>query len=519
MKIKFINKVVGMAALFGAMTGCSLTDVEPADRILDGVDGATAINTAGRVKTAVIGVYEAAQRGYYQGAVDRGYPFGAAATEQGDMRGEDMYNDQAFFEITYTNAWTPTTANNVAMWAGLYRVINRANIVLAAIDNAVATGIITETLGNNYRSEVLFLRALSHHEALIHFSRPFSGAPDSYGVPYRTSPIDGTDDIAGGLEAGRGTVASAYAALLKDLDDAERFAPTTGAASSDPVAFTVTPYFANKNAIIALKTRVKLHMRDWAGVITEYDKIKTAYQLMPTPEGPFVNWTSTEAVFSMQNSAISNPGTNASLANMYGNPDFKARGLVKVSPVIWRSAFWVDGDLRKTTLTTSNANGVFSHKYRRYTINDDATPLIRFAEVILNAAEAYARQGDLTTAVTLVNQVRDRAIPASTPSYTEASLGDQNGVLTAIWNERRIEFLAEGRRWADIHRLAGEGLLTGVPSKAQSRSVTAIAQYSAGGRLVLDHPLLYTNDLFVWPIPLDETLNNPTLAAQQNKGY
>jgi hypothetical protein len=96
--------------------------------------------------------------------------------------------------------------------------------------------------------------------------------------------------------------------------------------------------------------------------------------------------------------------------------------------------------------------------------------------------------------------------------------GNRDGVLQGIWNERRIEFLAEGRRWGDIHRLSGEGVLAGIPIKATTRSVSALAQYSTG-TVTFDHALAYTSNLFIWPIPLTEVLNNPVLAAQQNPGY
>src|SRR5690606_4338688 len=100
-------------------------------------------------------------------------------------------------------------------------------------------------------------------------------------------------------------------------------------------------------------------------------------------------------------------------------------------------------------------------------------------------------------------------------SYTPATVGD---LLEAILNERRIEFLAEGRRWPDIHRLSGEGLLDGIPLKAQTRSVTSINQYSSAS-VNMDHALPYSSNLFVWPNPLEETLYTPILEAQQNPGY
>jgi SusD family. len=503
MKLNRISKILTVSAVLVGMNACDITDIDPANRIPESV----AFSDAARVVATVNGVYEAAQQGFYAGAVQRGYPFGAASTEQGDMKGEDMYNDQLFYEVTYTNAWNPTTANNNGMWISLYRLINRANIVIDGIASAEQSGAITADEAKRYRGEMLFIRALSHHELLIHYSRPYSDDPSKPGVPYRTVAIDDAGKVAAGIEASdRGTVQQAYAKILTDLDEAEQLLGNEG-----------RPYRATKGAAIALKTRVKLHMKDWAGVITEATKMKTmgGYALTEAPDGPFQTWTSSESVFSLQNSSASNPGVNGALVNMYGDPELGGRGLVKISPVIWKSSFWLEGDLRRTEMTSESSTGIFTTKYYRFGTNDDPTPLIRYAEVVLNAAEAHARLNEDDDALDLLNSVRDRALADPADSYTPATVGD---LLEAILNERRIEFLAEGRRWPDIHRLSGEGLLDGIPLKAQTRSVTSINQYSSAS-VNMDHALPYSSNLFVWPIPLEETLYNPILEAQQNPGY
>lgn len=507
MKLKNINKVLALAGLLLGANACEVNDIAPANRIPESV----AFSDATRVLSAVNGAYEAAQQGFYLGAVQRGYPFGAASTEQGDMKGEDMYNDQLFYEVTYTNAWNPTTANNNGMWISLFRLINRCNIVLEGVAGAETKGTITAEQSAIYRGEMLFLRALSYHELAIHFCRPFSDDPSSAGVPYHKEAIDDAGKVEGALTLERGTVQQLYTNILADLDQAETLLANAPA--------NQRPYRATSGAAIALKTRVKLHMEDWAGVLTEFDKIDGGvYALQANPDAPFTNFTTTESIFSLQNSAASNPGVNGALVSMYGSPALGGRGLVKISPVIWKASFWASDDRRRTLLATSNSTGFFTTKYRRFGTNDDATPLIRYAEVVLNAAEANARLNQTAPAITLLNSVRDRAKAATTPSHSILTLVNADGVLTAIFNERRIEFLGEGKRWADIHRLSGEGRMAGIPLKAQTRSVTALAQYSTAN-VTLDHSLLYSDTRFIWPIPIEETLNNPTLAAQQNPGY
>ncbi|OOG78952.1 RagB/SusD family nutrient uptake outer membrane protein [Algoriphagus sp. A40] len=495
--------VLAGVALMGVASSCDVTELTPANLIPD----QEAFADAKRVNSAVLGVYESAQRGFYNGAADRGYPFGAANVEQGDMRGEDMYNDQAFYEITYTHGYNPQSANNNGMWIGTYRMINRANIVLENLDAALASGVLTQALRDQYRGEMLFLRALGHHELLIHFARPFSDDPSAPGVPYRTFAINDVSKVPAGEAVSRGTVAEGYTQLLADLNEAETLLPT-GAASR-----------ASKGAAIALKSRIKLHQEDWAGVVAEHEKIKGSYTVTADPITPFRGGTSTDNIFSFLNSEGSNPGVNGALAPMYGNPGVGGRGLVKISPLIWRSNFWHAEDTRRVGLTSRNATGIFTAKYIQYVTRTDPNPILRFSEVVLNAAEANAQLGNLDAAVALVNSVRDRALPDTVPSFTAADLGGKAGVLTAIYNERRIEFLAEGRRWADIHRLAGAGVLPGTPAKATSRSITNIDFYTTSRVIPTDYALAYTSHLFIWPIPLDEILANATAPIDQNPGY
>jgi starch-binding outer membrane protein, SusD/RagB family len=196
--------------------------------------------------------------------------------------------------------------------------------------------------------------------------------------------------------------------------------------------------------------------------------------------------------------------------------------LVKVSPLIWTAPFWAQGDLRRTELTTRGPDGIYTSKYDGYVNRDDPSPIIRHAEAVLNAAEANVRLGNAGEALVLLNSVRNRAIPAGTVPFTEAGLaGQEGGILQAILNEKRIEFLAEGIWWYDIHRLSGMGELPGIPPKVPSRSVNDISQYEEGvwGSEDLDHSLPYDNPQFIWPLPLQEIVNNPVLAGQQNPGY
>lgn len=501
--ISNLKLILAGTAMLGVVSSCDVTELSPANLIPDN----QAFATAARIESTVLGVYESAQRGFYLDVVQRGYPFGAANVEQGDLRGEDMYNDQLFYEVTYTGSYNPQTANNNGQWISLYRMINRANIVLENLDGAVASGVLTQVVADNYKGEMLFMRALAHHELLTNFSRPYSDDPSAPGVPYRSVAINDVSKVPIGEAVTRGTVAEGYTKMLADLDQAETL-----------ITPAATTFRARKGAVVALKSRIKLHMEDWAGVLAEFEKIKTAYSVTPDPVTPFRGGTSSDNIFSFLNSVESNAGTNGALSAMYGNPSLGGRGLVKVSPLIWKSAFWLTEDTRRA-ITSQNATGIFTAKYNNPTTLAEPNIIIRFAEVVLNAAEANARLGNLPAAVALLNSVRDRALPDLVPSFTAAGLGNADGVLNAIFQERRIEFLAEGRRWADIHRLAGEGKLPGVPAKATSRSIVSLDFFTTARVVPTDHAIPYADFRFIWPIPLVEIQTNASAPIEQNPGY
>lgn len=135
-------------------------------------------------------------------------------------------------------------------------------------------------------------------------------------------------------------------------------------------------------------------------------------------------------------------------------------------------------------------------------------------------AEAYARSGDATNGLALLNSVRNRALAdPATQAYT--GFGTTTDLVKAILKERRIEFLMEGRRWADIHRLQKDDIapIDGIPAKVANGNPPASA-------FVLGTPysgpygvtaIPYDDAKFVWPIPQDEINANPNL--EQNPGW
>jgi len=497
-----------------------------------------AFSTSKLCELSMVGCYDAAQSGYYPGNNQRrGYPFGAASIEQGDMRGEDMLNVQAFFAVTYGSTYGSSSPNGQALWECTYQMINKINICIEGFKLASEKGVITEAKALEYEGEARFLRALGFHELLLHFSYPYADTPDAshFGIPVSIKPINSIETVEEAKSAGRATVAKTYQQIIEDLDFAEQNLPATRTGG-------LKISRATSGAAIGLKTRIYQHMAKWDKVITEAQKIVDAsfkspigsYALTAEPNGPFTNNSgNTESMFSIENSELDNCTVNGSLSQFYT----KVRSLVCLSPILFNADSWLASDKRRTQLVVNNTSYTVRHaywvdKYKTYEKMADWTPILRYAEVLLNYAEAETRVNGVTQkAVDLLNQVRNRAVTSTSDQYKLSSFSDKATLMKAILNERRIEFVGEGRRWADIHRLAKDpdyfvkalNNAPGVPAKVATGNV-AVNSWNAGSgvvdpKIITIAAYAYSDRRFLFPIPDSETNTNPKLKEQQNQGW
>ncbi|MDX9748081.1 MAG: RagB/SusD family nutrient uptake outer membrane protein [Paludibacter sp.] len=521
-------------ALFLASCNDEVLNLMPKDTV--GYEDA--FSTPAMCELSMVGCYDAAQSGYYPGNNQRrGYPFGAASVEQGDMRGEDMLNVQAFFAITYGSTYGTSSPNGQAHWECTYQMINKINICIEGFQLAATRNIITAEQAKAYEAEAKFLRALGYHELLIHFARPYKETADGShpGVPLNLVPINSIEKVEAAKSAGRATVKQVYDQILLDLEYAETNLPATRASKALSISR------ATKGAAIGLKTRIYQHMGDQAKVITEAAKIVNAsqespiggYKLTAEPNGPFMaNSNNTESMFSIENTELDNATVNGSLSQFYSS----VRSLVCISPIIYNEKQWLANDKRRTQLVLySNAYSArhlyWVDKYKAREKMSDWTPILRYAEVLLNYAEAEARQnGKTQLALDLLNKVRNRAVDAA-DQFTLASFATADDLIKAILMERRIELVGEGRRWADIHRLAkdpkffvaGNAGVSGVPAKVATGNVAADSWKPATGTvdaaILKVAPYDYSDKRYVFPIPDSETATNPKLKEQQNPGW
>jgi len=108
--------------------------------------------------------------------------------------------------------------------------------------------------------------------------------------------------------------------------------------------------------------------------------------------------------------------------------------------------------------TTSTVTGYYMRKYLQegndYLKNQSTQfdVVIRYAEVLLNLAEALAEQNfslNKTTALATLNEVRNRV---GLPGITEAQAGDKDSFMSFVRHERMVELAFEGFRYWDLRR-------------------------------------------------------------------
>ncbi len=465
---------VAMVAIIAP--GCDKEKLSPVPQTV--LSDISAFSSPARIAQQVFGVYSAIKSGQF---------LGGRALVYEDVRGEDWIN-ATNNGVTAVGVWNFSITSNdnqvENMWSTGYAAINRANVVLEGID--ANASLLPAAVANAYKAEVQFCRAISYfYLQSLYARRPFNadnGASPS--VPLRLTANKSPD----GASIARATQAEVFAQILADLNFAEANLPSTYGNTGDSNVVR-----AHKNAAIALKTRVYLAMGNYASVVTEANKIVSAAapfqspvnitnRLVPNVLTAFrAPYTSVENIFSLPMTNTNSPGTQNGLGQ-YWTTEF---GLIATG--ILADPNWKATDARKTNFLTP---AVGSTPARWTKSNDDLNnyvPIIRYAEIMLNLAEALARTGTGVDArsLALLNAVRQRS--DATTTFAPAT---KDELISLILNERRIELLGEGFRSLDIMRQVAT-----FPAKASAGSVAP------------------TSASYVWPIPASELLLNPLMTA------
>lgn len=475
MKFTTLGRTLAASALLATLglgtTSCDkVLEVEPRASL----DSQTGLRTRQDAEAALRGCYDSFQSANY---------YGLRYLLFADLGADNARHTGTFptFAQIAQNQILPDNVELTNMWNTIYSGINRCNYLIEqvqkiddpAFDKASAI------------AEAKALRAFHYINLLGYWggSPEGYGYPNGLGVPLR---LTATTSIAGDeiKPIARATEAEVVAAIRTDLD----------AASAD-IGATGSKARLSKAAVLALRARFELRMRNYADAAKFADQVSAALGGLPL-EGEYNNIFSqkfsNESIWELSFDAVD----SNSLAFFWFPTSSGGRN--EVSPATTLGPAHEAGDKRlnvnvvtATTqqLPTYPANA--TRKYFRIAAGDDQPVMVRTGEVILTQAEALARVtgGDLVKARTLVNRIRVRAGLAELPATLT-----QSELITAIQKERRIELANEGFRWFDLRRVNAVQTTLGVTQTFRN----------------------------LWPIPQREILNSTVDGNKlvvQNPGY
>lgn len=371
-----------------------------------------------------------------------------------------------FFGDIASNNIGADNSEITSMWGGLYRQIDRDNVVItrtSALTN-IPPAAKSEILGEAY-----LLRALSFHNLTKYW-----GA-----IPLPLKPVVVASDAAAYTRA---PVDQVYSQILADLDSASKY-----------ITNTTNTRIASVNAVKAIRARVLLYRAslggataaaDWQGaldaanaVLAGRDTLTVNYPDLFSPTGA----STSEDIFRI--SFTSSERNNIGFYYLQAG-----RNEAGTSPAM--VAAYEPGDLRKAWSIGLRPGSTTQYQTTKFpTATGTEHPhVIRLAELVLIKAEVLARQNDLAGAVNEYNKVRVRAGLRRHVLGVDVTTAGQ--VLAAIEQERRVELAFEGDRWAELNRLGVAVQTKGIADRA----------YQA-----------------LFPIPFRDITTSPGLG--QNPGY
>ncbi len=363
-------------------------------------------------------------------------------------------------------------------WVSIYTGVYRCNTVLTNIDPINMSA----TLKSRVKAEAQFIRALSYFNLVRLW-----GA-----VPVLTTVV--SPEQAAGLK--RDDVATVYKQIESDLNFA---------AANLPVSYTgADAGRVTAGAAKGLLAKVFLYEKKYSNATTLLQDIinSNAFSLLPNIADVFSTSKkyNAEILFAVRYaSGITGQTHGFWFVNTNNLPTIDSSIIKAYNPA----------DLRKTLADAIKPTGFNYSGPRKFIDVPDATgnsgedfPVLRYAEVLLMAAEVLNEQGyspatTQGTAFYYLNQVRQRAGLAAVAS---TDLPDQGSFRSEVYLQRRLELAFECDRWFDLVRTGN--------------AISAIQADAGKGNPVIDA------HRFIYPIPQSELdIINNLANFPQNNGY
>lgn len=379
--------------------------------------------------------------------------------------GRDLPNSSAWNYVDQVDANSLDTPP--FYWNACYKAIAASNYALEAIDNAGNTPEYAAS-----RGEALVARAYAHFMLVTFFAKaydPTTAATDP-GIPYVTLP---QKVVEGNYE--RGTVASVYANIQKDLEE--------GIPLIKNNSYRVPKYHFTTQAAHAFATRFYLFKKDYQKVIDHANAVFPG----TTISDNLRPWNTTYNALGYYE-----------LQALYTNSTEPANLLLQESNSLWgRSYAGYNYGLSSSVLPIFNAannpskkalamsNKVFGGnetvynipKFREHFVKEtisanfgdtyNMVPLFTSEEVLFNRAEANANLGTpagnaaaiadidvyLSKRIVGYSATADKFSEAKATAFFPAPLTVKEALVGTVLNFKRLEYMHEGLRWLDVVRL------------------------------------------------------------------
>lgn len=441
-------------------------------------------------------------------------------------RQEHLYVDNRLIGDSHTdNAYGGTTGNEVTPiesntldasytilqrdWSRYLEDIAQSNQLIIGSEQLFKKGDITEAEYHSYKAQGEVFRALM----MFRMARLWGGFPMITTIA-KTITYENINEIYPLYYPARTPVEDCYKQIVKDLEDAEQYAPAIS--NADRTVFSKTA----AQALLA-KVYAEKPIQNYDKVIEYAEKVRKTEGVALEPDYATLfgyndakrdcaKRNTTEGILEVQFL----PGSGNWETWMYGkqldNPEQS-----------WSWAKWItpSRDIIKdfenehdnirmnqsivyyATTGWSNyypaSHYPFMYKVRSGMSNEY---VLRLADIMLLEAEAYAYKGELDKAADIVDIIRERV---KLQPLTADKKSSKDAMIEAVLHERRLELAFEGERWFDLCR---NGKVEQYLNNLNSRD---------SGRL----PLLrkYSQELYLMPIPQTAIDKNENL--KQNPGY
>lgn len=339
-------------------------------------------------------------------------------TDELDFYGSATASQYSF----YTNSLLAENTGVSNYWSAAYRQIYAANAVYEGL--SASQGLNPDDV-RRLQGEALFIRGLLHFYLTTLYGD----------IPYVTATDYRTNAVVTKIPAGQ-----AIERAITDLLQAIEMLPP-GYTSPERAR-------AGREVAQSMLARLYLYAGMWEEAAATASLIidSNAYSLA-APEGTFLN-QSPETIWQLPPATEGFPTLEAGTFTLYSAPP------QQLALSVTLLSYFDDTDLRKTLWMDSVSEGgqqwFFPAKYRQVTTNAVSTEysvMIRLAELLLIRAEAYARLGNVTGALTDLNQVRERA------GLGEFTSENTQELLQEILNEGFRELFSEqAHRFFDLKR-------------------------------------------------------------------